>query len=111
MDQNWLRGLPYKEYRHPTFEKFVNILDCVLEGAIFTCALINLYEHIGALLSFLILMLIFFVRRMKSNSIYFCDNKGIGPKVLTVLIEDIALSLRSSLVYFGVFFILKLCLT
>ena len=100
MDQ--LRQPVYKSYRHPNLEKFMIGLGTLCTTFIISTATYGMFQWFGKLIAFAILFLYFLVTKMRTETIYFYDDKGLGPGRLFVFMSNTSLSFKNALVPFAI---------
>ena len=95
MDVTGIEELKYREYRHPKLESFVKMLVCNIEFTSMVAFMCILKILCGWIISGFIVFWYFFLVQMTKHSIYFYDDKGLGPGLVTIAAEDIVRSLRN----------------
>lgn len=110
-EPSFLKKPEYPTYRNPQFERFINGFRSILAD-ITLCGFCIVLVELSNILALIFLFIYYLVQRMPENSIYFFDNKGIGPNWKTILKEDICHSIRHSAVTFlcvyGVLAVMKM---
>lgn len=99
---------PFKEYRNKRFESFIKHGAIGLRWALYIYAYLFIKENLGCSVALLFMLIYFLVVNMSKQSIYFCDDKGLGPSWREVLMEDLAEAVRDTLVCAGGAWILRL---
>jgi hypothetical protein len=94
MEVSTVKGFSYKEYRHPTLERMIiwgvhatNFLSVV--GSVCFLKLV-----LGWPVAVLFAITYDMLRRMKSHSIYCYDDKGFGPGLFVIAVEDFVHAVR-----------------
>jgi len=106
LDSNAIPGLGYKEYRHPKFERFIIATEHILITSSIGFLAIKLWQMTNVYVSFAFLMVYHLLGRMKDHSIYFFDNKGIGPSWTTVFRQDLCYAFSNSFIIISVMYAL-----
>ncbi len=88
MEVSTVEGFKYKEYRHPKLERFVTSCTYVIEWLAVVCATILISVATGWLFAPVFPFLYDLFHRMKKHSIYFYDDKGLGPSMTEIFAED-----------------------
>lgn len=86
----------YKEYRNPRFEKTVRYASAFVNSLIKILSAILLQKTIGYITSLFVVVAFELIVNMNKSTIYFCDNKGLGPGWKTQFLEDLAISIRTA---------------
>lgn len=89
-------------YRYPKFEKFMFGLGTLFTTLIISTAAYGMNQWFGKLMSFAIIFLYFLVTKIRTETIYFYDDKGLGPGRLLVFISNTSQSFKNALVPFGI---------
>ena len=87
-------GFKYKEYGHPKLERFVTSCTYVVEWLAVVYSTILISSMAGWLFAPIFPFLYDLFRRMKKHSIYFYDDKGLGPSMSEIFAEDLAHAAR-----------------
>ena len=98
MDQ--LNQPVYKSYRHPKLEKFMVGLGALCTTFMISAATYGMFQWCGKIIAFVILFLYFLLTKMRTETIYFYDDKGLGPGRLIVFISNTSVAFKNSLVPF-----------
>lgn len=85
-----IEGFKYKEYRHKRFERLIVASTYVVEWMSVVLSTILLKVLAGWLVALIFPFMYDLVHRMKNHSIYFYDDKGLGPTMLETFAEDAA---------------------
>lgn len=88
MEVSTVEGFKYKEYRHPKLERFVTSCTYVVEWLAVVYATILISMMTGWLFAPIFPFLYDLFHRMKKHSIYFYDDKGLGPSMSEIFAED-----------------------
>ena len=94
MEVSTVEGFKYKEYRHPKLERFVTSCTYVIEWLAVVYATILIGVVTGWLFAPIFPFLYDLFRRMKKHSIYFYDDKGLGPSMSEIFAEDFTHAMR-----------------
>ena len=94
MEVSTVEGFKYKEYRHPKLERFVTSCTYVVEWLAVVYATILISMTTGWLFAPIFPFLYDLFHRMKKHSIYFYDDKGLGPSMSEIFTEDLAHAAR-----------------
>ena len=94
MEVSTVEGFKYKEYRHPKLERFVTSCTYVIEWLAVVYATILISVVTGWLFAPIFPFLYNLFHRMKKHSIYFYDDKGLGPSMSEIFAEDLAHAAR-----------------
>lgn len=100
MDQ--FRQPVYKSYRHPHLEKFMIGFGALCTTLMISAATYGMFQWCGKLIAFAILFLYFLITKMRTETIYFYDDKGLGPGRFLVFISNTSLSFKNALVPFTI---------
>ena len=94
MEVSTVEGFKYKEYRHPKLERFITTCIYVIEwmSVVYSTNLIS--SMTGWLFAPIFPFLYDLFHRMKKHSIYFYDDKGLGPSMTEIFVEDFAHAAR-----------------
>ena len=94
MEVSTVEGFKYKEYRHPKLERFVTSCTYVIEWLAVVYATILISLMTGWLFAPIFPFLYDLSHRMKKHSIYFYDDKGLGPSMTEIFAEDLTHAMR-----------------
>lgn len=100
MDQS--KQCSYKTYRYPRFEKFMNGFGAIFTTLMISTAAFGMCQWFGKLITFVILFLYFLSTKVRTETIYFYDDKGLGPGRLIVFMSNTSLSFKNALVPFSI---------
>lgn len=98
MDQ--LEQPVYKSYRYPKLEKFMIGIGALCTTLMISAATYGMFQWFGKVITFVIIFLYMLITKMRSETIYFYDDKGLGPGRLLVFISNTSVSFKNSLVPF-----------
>lgn len=98
MDQ--LKQPVYKSYRHPKLEKFMIELGALATTLMISTAMYGMFQWFGRLIAFAIIFLYMLITKMRAETIYFYDDKGLGPGRLIVFISNTSVAFKNTLVPF-----------
>lgn len=98
MDQ--LEQPVYKSYRYPKLEKFMIGLGALCTTLMISAATYGMFQWFGKVITFVIIFLYMLITKMRSETIYFYDDKGLGPGRLLVFISNTSVSFKNALVPF-----------
>ena len=98
MDQ--LEQPVYKSYRYPKLEKLMIGLGALCTTLMISAATYGMFQWFGKLITFVIIFLYMLITKMRSETIYFYDDKGLGPGRLLVFISNTSVAFKNSLVPF-----------
>ena len=94
MEVSKVEGFKYKEYRHPKLERLVTSCTYIIEWLSVVYATILISVMTGWLLAPIFPLLYDLFHRMKKHSIYFYDDKGLGPSMSEIFVEDLTHAAR-----------------
>lgn len=94
MEVSTVEGFKYKEYRHPKLERFVTSCTYIVEWLAVVYATILISIMTGWLFAPIFPFLYDLFHRMKKHSIYFYDDKGLGPSMSEIFAEDFTHAMR-----------------
>lgn len=100
MDQ--LQQPVYKSYRYPKLEKMMTYLGALSTTLMISAATYGMFQWFGKIAAFAIIFLYMLITKMRSETVYFYDDKGLGPGRLLVFISNTSVSFKNSLVPFGI---------
>ena len=100
MDQ--LKQPVYKSYKYPKLEKIVLCLGALSTTLMISAATYGMFQWFGRLVAFAIIFLYMLITKMRTETVYFYDDKGLGPGRLLVFISNTSVSFKNSLVPFAI---------
>ena len=89
-------------YRYPKLEQMMNWLGALSTTLMISAATYGMFQWFGRLVAFAIIFLYMLITKMRSETIYFYDDKGLGPGRLLVFISNTSVSFKNALVQFAI---------